>query len=803
MIGSDTPVVQTDSQIATDSAVGACPQSRNSLTGEAGPVAKVVGWLSHLIPKDSVVELRALGMLDVAPLTMPDGTERAPTYAGQFRGSELESIAVEALTLSGRCRGVYYTLNHVRERQRQAPRMQRASRRQLATDADVIRRTRLLVDIDAVKPSADVPASSDEHAAALDHADRIRADLTARGWPAPAVIDTGNGAQLIYAIDLANTADATDLVRRVLQGLATLDGPGGRVDTSVYNAARITRLPGTLNLKGTPSADRPHRRCVLLDAPEALAVVSAELLAQVADLAPRPAPTAVVSPAAVGRRLADRGRREGDVIERARRYLATIPGAVSGQGGHTQTFRAASKLVCGYGLSAEAAYPLLAEWNLRCSPEWSESDLRRKLDQAARSRAAGTRYIVDRDDGPTAAPPVANDVLAHLLTAVPDRATDISDLADLPDASFFGGTVWYDRHSSFRCAPGTAGPNCAGCVPQRLVSEKPTSASENTAGTLSSTETKVVEESVPAAILAKLIGQPDGNYCPNTRRVGLEGHDQSTTYSAVALLRCRCWSKCAACREYDRHLVKSDNLPLVARVATHIFTGTAAEWDNLRTRLSKSKVKYATFAVSDGDTRTTVVAIDPDSPALIPDALIELRRVTVAEAVQAVAKAINNLPDRLEKGVRKFSPSHTWKLLLEHGSWDAIRPVAAEEKVKAEELKAMTPEERIEHKQAAKAAEEQAVINQGGVIWRRLEEVPLLPPDDVVKVLKQHGVTSYNRGKLQGNNVMDSVTWEMPVDPEQIEAIRKAIYEVSVVFPPLDELHKADDPYSELRALLA
>ncbi len=38
-------------------------------------------------------------------------------------------------------------------------------------------------------------------------------------------------------------------------------------------------------------------------------------------------------------------------LERARKYLAAIPGAVSGQGGHDQTFSAACALVNGFALS--------------------------------------------------------------------------------------------------------------------------------------------------------------------------------------------------------------------------------------------------------------------------------------------------------------------------------------------------------------------------------------------------------------------------------------------------------------------
>jgi hypothetical protein len=87
-----------------------------------------------------------------------------------------------------------------------------------------------------------------------------------------------------------------------------------------------------------------------------------------------------------------------DVSDRARKYLAAIPPAISGQGGHDQTFTAACALVLGFGLSPADAYPLLAEWNQGCQPPWLEKELRHKLDDA--NRQSGPRgYLLHGDSG--------------------------------------------------------------------------------------------------------------------------------------------------------------------------------------------------------------------------------------------------------------------------------------------------------------------------------------------------------------------------------------------------------------------
>ena len=71
-------------------------------------------------------------------------------------------------------------------------------------------------------------------------------------------------------------------------------------------------------------------------------------------------------------------------IRRASAYLARMPAAISGQGGHSQTYAAATALVHGFELDPVDAMRLLqTEYNPRCEPPWSEKELRHKVDDAA------------------------------------------------------------------------------------------------------------------------------------------------------------------------------------------------------------------------------------------------------------------------------------------------------------------------------------------------------------------------------------------------------------------------------------
>lgn len=72
------------------------------------------------------------------------------------------------------------------------------------------------------------------------------------------------------------------------------------------------------------------------------------------------------------------------VLRRARAYLNNIPGAVSGSGGHNQTYAAATAMVHGFALDPGVAFDLLMqEYNPRCDPPWSDAEMRHKVDDAA------------------------------------------------------------------------------------------------------------------------------------------------------------------------------------------------------------------------------------------------------------------------------------------------------------------------------------------------------------------------------------------------------------------------------------
>lgn len=75
---------------------------------------------------------------------------------------------------------------------------------------------------------------------------------------------------------------------------------------------------------------------------------------------------------------------QGDLYARAVSYVAKIPPAISGSGGHAQTFDAARALAgwVSKGLSEADAWGILCDYNSRCQPPWGEHELKHKFRDA-------------------------------------------------------------------------------------------------------------------------------------------------------------------------------------------------------------------------------------------------------------------------------------------------------------------------------------------------------------------------------------------------------------------------------------
>jgi hypothetical protein len=238
---------------------------------------EIARTVATLFERDEVVELRI------------PRTDHAGTVSGYF--SDHGKLAAAVAERNGAGPGVYVTLNPLKR-----PLLARAENRVkvrvrvTTSDADIERRRWLLIDGDPARPS-EISSSDVEHEAAIGRVRLIREKLREAGWPEPVVADSGNGAHLLYRIDLPNDDDIRKLLENVLKAVAReFDDGTVTIDKTVFNAARIVKAYGTVAAKGDSTEERPHRLSRLLEIPAELKPVPRELLEALVAKAEPPKP---------------------------------------------------------------------------------------------------------------------------------------------------------------------------------------------------------------------------------------------------------------------------------------------------------------------------------------------------------------------------------------------------------------------------------------------------------------------------------------------------------------------------------
>ena len=228
---------------------------------------EIVNALAALFPPDAVIELRAFAK----------GRKR--TDSGYFDGGNWQALAEHAVRLNKAGAAVYVTLNQIDRHllSRYANRIEHSAQA-TTTDAQVIRRRWLLLDFDPVRPT-DTSATDVQIEAARSVAEACRQTLQDAGWPAPLEAESGNGFHLLHPLDLPNDTASRDLIKGALAGLsARFDTDQVKLDQSVFNAGRITKLYGTVANKGDHTPLAPWRRSQLVATPERHAVVTGDQL---------------------------------------------------------------------------------------------------------------------------------------------------------------------------------------------------------------------------------------------------------------------------------------------------------------------------------------------------------------------------------------------------------------------------------------------------------------------------------------------------------------------------------------------
>ena len=212
-------------------------------------------WHIFAVGAKSILELRAL--------VPQGGTFKAKPVIQYFRVADYKdaesckcAFEDEALSLNALGYNIYIVMNPIKE----------SFTGYAAGDDDIAYRDLLLIDIDRAVKAVE-PANDAEIEAARLTANQIIAYLAKRDFSDPIRVMSGNGHHLYYVLkDIPNTPKAESAVEMALHNLARkFNNTQVKVDTIVFNASRITKVPGTIMCKGTESEERPFRMAVMYE----------------------------------------------------------------------------------------------------------------------------------------------------------------------------------------------------------------------------------------------------------------------------------------------------------------------------------------------------------------------------------------------------------------------------------------------------------------------------------------------------------------------------------------------------------
>ena len=231
--------------------------------------AEIKKALKLLVEPNSVFELR---LLEARMYNASDPR----TFSGYFDNIESAVTSLEGIRAA---KGIYLTLNPVVPDLLaiRSNRLDMAKSGETTSDTQIVKRRWLLIDCDPKRVSPLISATDVELQAAVAKADAVEAHLADHGFPAPVKAVSGNGAHLLYRVDLPT--DDQEVIKDILCALAQkFDDDAVGIDKTVFNAARIVKLYGTLACKGLDTPERPHRMSRITYVPAELQIVDTTTL---------------------------------------------------------------------------------------------------------------------------------------------------------------------------------------------------------------------------------------------------------------------------------------------------------------------------------------------------------------------------------------------------------------------------------------------------------------------------------------------------------------------------------------------
>lgn len=198
-------------------------------------------------------------------------------------------VLIKAITPFTTDWNIYYTINRLTNDVKGLPQYNKIIVRpkQTCNDNTITARDYVCIDLDSVRLSG-TNATEEQIAYTKKKANEVYKYLVSVGFNPCVVVFSGNGVHLYLRCAMLNNEKNTKLVKRFLHALAMMfTDEHTDIDTSVFNPARIMRLPSSYSCKGNKLDEtRPQRLCKFVKIPQEIKVNDIAYFEKVAELYP-------------------------------------------------------------------------------------------------------------------------------------------------------------------------------------------------------------------------------------------------------------------------------------------------------------------------------------------------------------------------------------------------------------------------------------------------------------------------------------------------------------------------------------
>jgi hypothetical protein len=208
-------------------------------------ISKFINLITRNFKDKEIIEIRAIGVTQINNGSTVN-YEKPKIFIGYF--NNLKSLLTEIKTITV-AKSIYFQLNKTNIINfNKSP--NRFTTGISACNGELIdKRQIILIDVDCIG-EFNGPSTDSLHKQSEDVARNIAKYLYTQGFSQPCIIDSGNGSQLLYSVDIDCSEDNTRLIENFLKTLREYNKVQDiKIDTVVYDIPRISKLPGTRNCK--------------------------------------------------------------------------------------------------------------------------------------------------------------------------------------------------------------------------------------------------------------------------------------------------------------------------------------------------------------------------------------------------------------------------------------------------------------------------------------------------------------------------------------------------------------------------